>query len=280
MSAPVDSPIPVVDLAPFHQGGAEGKRAVAAQVDAACRDLGFLQVVGHGVPLPVCDGLLNAWSAFFDLPMAEKLRWVVPDESANRGYSWPGKEALAYSRGEQTPPDLMEAFNVGRRVQDDPYFELHATFYAPTVWPDRPTGLRAAWESYDLATSAGPGRPRPSRGRCGWAPTPTTASSPSCWPTTCPGCRCSGPAGGRTSPPPAGPSRSTSGTCWPCGPTTGGRRRCTGWSRPRPRPMGRCAGGRSPASSTASPTRSSTASRRAAARGTRPGTSRSRRGSG
>ena len=49
--------------------------------------LGFLQVVGHGVPLPVCDGLLNAWAAFLDLPMAEKLRSVVPDESANRGYS-------------------------------------------------------------------------------------------------------------------------------------------------------------------------------------------------
>ena len=115
MSVSAASPVPVIDLAPFREGGAEGKRAVAAEVDAACRDIGFLQVVGHGVAESVCDDLLNAWAGFFDLPMAEKLRWVVPDESANRGYSWPGKEALAYSRGEQTPPDLMEAFNVGRR---------------------------------------------------------------------------------------------------------------------------------------------------------------------
>jgi isopenicillin N synthase-like dioxygenase len=86
--------------------------------------------------------------------MGEKLRWVVPDESANRGYSWPGKEALAHSRGEQTPPDLMEAFNVGRREQDDPYYERHGAFYAPTVWPDRPRGLREIWERYDLAASA------------------------------------------------------------------------------------------------------------------------------
>jgi isopenicillin N synthase-like dioxygenase len=132
----------------------EGKRAVAAQVDAACRDFGFLQVTGHGVPGPVCDDLLSAWAAFFDLPMAEKMRWMVPDESANRGYSWPGKEALAHSRGEQTPPDLMEAFNVGRREQDDPYYERHGAFYAPTVWPDRPRGLREIWERYDLAASA------------------------------------------------------------------------------------------------------------------------------
>jgi isopenicillin N synthase-like dioxygenase len=154
MSAAAASPIPVIDLAPFHERGVAGKRAVAAQVDAACRDFGFLQVTGHGVPAPVCDDLLNTWAAFFDLPMGEKLRWVVPDESANRGYSWPGKEALAHSRGEQTPPDLMEAFNVGRREQDDPYYERHGAFYAPTVWPDRPRGLREIWERYDLAASA------------------------------------------------------------------------------------------------------------------------------
>lgn len=146
-------PIPVVDLAPFHEGGAAGKQLVAAQIGAACRDLGFLQVIGHGVPESACDDLLDAWAGFFDLPMAEKLQWVVPDESANRGYSWPGKEALAYSRGEATPPDLMEAFNVGRREQQDPYFRQHRAFYAPTVWPNRPPGLREAWETYDRAAS-------------------------------------------------------------------------------------------------------------------------------
>jgi isopenicillin N synthase-like dioxygenase len=52
MSAAAASPIPVIDLAPFHERGVAGKRAVAAQVDAACRDLGFLQVTGHGVPAP------------------------------------------------------------------------------------------------------------------------------------------------------------------------------------------------------------------------------------
>lgn len=147
------SPIPVVDLAPFRDGGEEGKRVVAAQVDEACRQFGFLQVTGHGIPRSVCGDLLDAWGGFFDLPMAEKLRWVVPDESANRGYSWPGKEALAYSRGERTPPDLMEAFNVGRREQDDPYYDRHRAFYAPTVWPGRPQGLRETWETYDRAAS-------------------------------------------------------------------------------------------------------------------------------
>jgi isopenicillin N synthase-like dioxygenase len=73
MSAAAASPIPVIDLAPFHERSVAGKRAVAAQVDAACRDFGFLQVTGHGVPAPVCDDLLNTWAAFFDLPSAFRL---------------------------------------------------------------------------------------------------------------------------------------------------------------------------------------------------------------
>jgi hypothetical protein len=291
---------------------------VAAQVDAACRDFGFLQVTGHGVPGPVCDDLLNTWAAFFDLPMGEKLRWVVPDESANRGYSWPGKEALAHSRGEQTPPDLMEAFNVGRREQDDPYYERHGAFYAPTVWPDRPRSLREIWERYDLAASAvaatvlraialaldlpeswftgrcaraiettrainyqreaGAAEPEPGQMRMGAHTdygilTVLLADD-------VPGLQVFRAGGWQNTPTPRGPSPSTSGTCWRCGPTTGGRQRCTGCSRPPPRPGARCAGGRSPASWTASPTRSSSAFRPAAGPGTRPGTSRSRPGSG
>lgn len=154
MSFAPDSPVPVIDLTPFREGGTPGKRAVASQVEAACRELGFLQVIGHGVPWSFCEDMLDAWAAFFDLPMADKMRWVVTDESANRGYSWPGKEALAYSRGEQTPPDLMEAFNVGQREQNDPYYKRHAAFYAPTLWPSQPRGLREIWEHYDLAISS------------------------------------------------------------------------------------------------------------------------------
>lgn len=146
--------VPVIDLTPFREGGAKGKHAVASQIDAACRYLGFLQVVRHGVPWSVCEDLLAAWATFFDLPMSQKMQWVVPDESANRGYSWPGKEALAYSRGEQTPPDLMEAFNVGRREQNDSYYQRHAAFYAPTMWPPVPHDLRETWERYDLAVSS------------------------------------------------------------------------------------------------------------------------------
>src|SRR5215472_10974447 len=313
MSVPAASPIPVIDLAPFHQGGAEAKRTVAAQVDAACRDFGFLQVTGHGVPEPVCGDLLDAWAAFFDLPMADKLRWVVPDDSANRGYSWPGKEALAYSRGEATPPDLMEAFNVGRREQDDPYYGRHAAFYAPSVWPDRPPGLREAWERYDRAASAVAGTVLRAMalaldlpedwftGRCARAIETTRAinyqreaGAPGPEPgqmrmgahtdygiltlllaDDVPGLQVFRAGRWQDSPTPPGTLTLNIGDMLAL--WTNDR-----WTSTLHRvvPPPAAADGRSPASWTARPTRSSSASRRAVAPGTWPGTSRSRPASG
>ena len=203
-----------VDLEPFRCGTAADRRAVAVQLDSACRDSGFLVVSGHGIAPERCDAVLDAFGAFFDQPLAEKQRWVVADAAANRGYTEPGKEALAYSRGETTPPDLFEAFNVGRDDVDGPYFDRFRDFYAPSVWPDRPADLHDVWRAYEAeaaalaetllramalalelpeswfvdrcrhaivttrainyARAAGSPDPRPSR--CAWARTPTTAS--------------------------------------------------------------------------------------------------------
>jgi len=144
-------PVHPVDLEPFRSGGPADRAAVAGAIDAACRDSGFLLVSGHGVPTALGDAVLDGFAAFFDLPIAEKRRFVVADETANRGYSELGKEGLAYSRGEETPPDLFEAFNVGRDDATAPEYDRYREFYAPNVWPDFPPGLRDAWLAYEDA---------------------------------------------------------------------------------------------------------------------------------
>src|SRR5690606_26986443 len=66
-------------------------------------------------------------------------------------YGWlgPDREALARSKGEDTPPDLKESFNGGPLTvppgMTDP--DALAFCYQPTLWPDLP-GFRAAWETY------------------------------------------------------------------------------------------------------------------------------------
>ena len=146
-------PVHPVDLAPFREGRAGDRAAVAAALDAACRDSGFLVITGHGVAPELAAATLDAFGAFFDLPVEEKRAATVADQSANRGYTEIGTEGLAYSLGEETPPDLFEAFNVGREDADDAYFDAHRSFYAPNVWPARPTDLRDTWLEYERAVS-------------------------------------------------------------------------------------------------------------------------------
>jgi isopenicillin N synthase-like dioxygenase len=106
------------------------------------------------VPTELCDAVLDRFGGFFDRPLLEKRGFVVADEMANRGYSELGKEGLAYSRGEETPPDLFEAFNVGREDAIGEEYDRGREFYAPNLWPDRPAGLRETWLEYESAVRA------------------------------------------------------------------------------------------------------------------------------
>jgi isopenicillin N synthase-like dioxygenase len=140
-----------VDLEPFRLGGPEERRAVAVAIDEACRDTGFLVLTGHGVPLGLCDQILDAYGAFFDLPAAEKQRLTVHDPAANRGYTAVGQEALAYTLGDATPPDLFEALTVGREDAIGPAFDARRASFHPNLWPDRPVGLRDVFLAYESA---------------------------------------------------------------------------------------------------------------------------------
>jgi isopenicillin N synthase-like dioxygenase len=53
--------VPVIDLAPARHGGRPERRRVAEAIDAACREIGFFAITGHGVPgalveTPSCSG--------------------------------------------------------------------------------------------------------------------------------------------------------------------------------------------------------------------------------
>jgi isopenicillin N synthase-like dioxygenase len=146
-------PVHPLDLEPFRAGDAADRLDVARQLDAACRDTGFLVVTGHGVPQATCDAVLDAFGAFFDLDDDEKRAVIVDDPTANRGYSALGQEGLSYSRGEETPRDLFEAFNVGSEDTSGDYYDRHRSFYARNTWPAQPAHLRDAWCEYDRAVT-------------------------------------------------------------------------------------------------------------------------------
>lgn len=132
---------PVVDLM---------SPAAPELIDAACRTVGFLQVVGHGIPQTLIDSVFGVADGFFGQPLTEKMTWASGLPEIERGYSAKGTEGLGYTLDLEQPPDLFEALTFGREVlSDDPAFhsaEHH--FFAPNIWPTTPENLRPTLLEY------------------------------------------------------------------------------------------------------------------------------------
>ncbi|WP_411890243.1 isopenicillin N synthase family dioxygenase [Yoonia sp. SDW83-1] len=145
---------PVFDLAAFEAARQDERHDMASDLDRICRDTGFLVLQGHGVDQSVIDAVWTAADAFFQQDLAQKQAVAPPYQGYPYGYLGPDAEALARSKGEETPPDLKESFNGGPlRVPVNASDEAMAFCYQPTLWPDLP-GFRAAWEAYYAAMEA------------------------------------------------------------------------------------------------------------------------------
>jgi isopenicillin N synthase-like dioxygenase len=157
-----DFVVPAVDISPYVRRGSgapddtDADRArVAEEIDQACRTVGFIQILGHGVPPTAFDGLAAAIDEFFTLPLPDKKRYVATD-GANRGYTAPKSEQLSLSLGVESANrmnDFFEAFNVGAGAGDYPETApelLPESDYSPNIWPaetDRFRGLVEHWFS-------------------------------------------------------------------------------------------------------------------------------------
>lgn len=142
--------IPVIDIAPFRNGQDAERRAVAAAVNKACAEIGFLLVTGHGISSSLVDDMRRVSTSFFERPLDEKMRYRMPSDRY-RGYIALGNEALAYSLDEKTPPDYKESFSIGPvDAPDDAYHRAAtpANFFAPNMWPEGLPEFRTTWSTY------------------------------------------------------------------------------------------------------------------------------------
>lgn len=139
------------DLAAFEGAHQDARHDMARALDQICRETGFLVLEGHGVDDRVIADVWAAASAFFAQEPAAKQAVAPPYQGYPYGYLGPDAEALARSKGEDTPPDLKESFNGGPlRVPQDASDEALGFCFQPTIWPDLPE-FRAAWETYYTA---------------------------------------------------------------------------------------------------------------------------------
>jgi isopenicillin N synthase-like dioxygenase len=141
--------LPIIDLRSSGEADGASLTRIAAEVGAACRDVGFFYVVNHGVAQALIAKAF-AQSRDFFAPVGDKLKLAIETIGGNRGYSRLLHEALDPARG----PDMKEAFNVGLELAaDDPDLLAGKPFRSLNAWPAVP-GFRETLLSYYDACAA------------------------------------------------------------------------------------------------------------------------------
>lgn len=129
--------LPVVDVGPLVRGTGEDA-AVAEAIDAACREVGFFYVDGHGVDPQLRRRLDDLSRRFLALPEEEKRAIAM----GRAGRAWRGWFPVG---GELTSgvPDLKEGIYFGAELDsDDPRVRANTPLHGPNLFPRRPAELR------------------------------------------------------------------------------------------------------------------------------------------
>ncbi len=138
--------VPVLDMSGFR--GPE-RAAFTEALDAACREIGFLLIEGHGVPAELIDRMHAVSAGFFRLPEAEKRRYqVVPGRI--HGWTGPRQSYLAETRasGAAPAPDWKEGFSIGPVDTPADLTTEETPYFGRNLWPERPDGFVETWEDY------------------------------------------------------------------------------------------------------------------------------------
>ena len=108
--------LPVIDISGLSSASAADRRAVGAQLRAACLDKGFFYIKNHGVPEGLVDSVFKEAAAFFALPAAQKAEVDKAHSKANRGYEpLQGQTVGVTLYGEPNP--VLEQFLIAAGAQ-------------------------------------------------------------------------------------------------------------------------------------------------------------------
>jgi len=130
--------LPLIDVSPLLDPAADASAVarVAAEIDAACRSLGFFRITGHGISIERFAALDTASRDFFDRPEAAKTEVAMP----LAGAAWRGWFPV---RGEITSgrPDRKEGIYVGvEHPTDHPHVVAGTPLHGANLFPPGPLG--------------------------------------------------------------------------------------------------------------------------------------------
>lgn len=107
--------IPSVDLRDFISEDPNRKQTFVNAIGKAYEEIGFVALKGHFLDDTLVDNLYSEVKNFFDLPVAIKQKYEIPEIAGQRGYVSFGKES---AKGKKEG-DLKEFWHFGQYVDAD-----------------------------------------------------------------------------------------------------------------------------------------------------------------
>jgi isopenicillin N synthase-like dioxygenase len=139
--------IPLLDISLWREGSPSQRERLAARMDEALQQSGFLLLENHGVPATLRERIRAEARRFFVLPHERKARYATA--VAGRGWIPQGGEANAFY-GEAADPDradMKESLTIGRNFRTGDA-ETDQAWFAPNVWPEECPGLEGLCEQF------------------------------------------------------------------------------------------------------------------------------------
>ncbi|PRQ25898.1 putative deacetoxyvindoline 4-hydroxylase [Rosa chinensis] len=102
--------VPVIDLSGFDNS--ERRKEIVNDINKAAESWGFFQLVNHGIPLNVMEGIQKSIRGFHELPQEEKVKWYSRDFTQKVNF---------FSNGDlkvSTPADWRDTLSC--KVLEDP----------------------------------------------------------------------------------------------------------------------------------------------------------------
>ena len=146
------SGIATIDLTPLVEG-LDGQDQVVSNIMAACRDIGFLCIVGTGVAPELIKNMRDAVRRVFAVDEQEKWDQAITRENY-RGYI--PLSFFTPNDGSGTA-DKYEGYKLHRETAPDDPIRQDCALYGPNLWPKNVTGVAEAvlayWAEMDRVTS-------------------------------------------------------------------------------------------------------------------------------
>jgi isopenicillin N synthase-like dioxygenase len=128
--------LPVIDLGAFMRESApQDRMRIAHAIRAACIDIGFFYVTGHGFTVAELDAVLTQGRKFFALPLAEKMT-VLSQSVDMPGFVRTG--GIDPEKNRDKAVDIKERFSLTRELKPGEQVRSDSRV-GRTQWPPRET---------------------------------------------------------------------------------------------------------------------------------------------